>query len=63
MRGTQYNHYDTQYTVATCSKGDLDNAVKCLELYVGVAEGGASKEAVAKACSAAGIMFNKLVST
>ena len=36
--------------------------MKCLELYVGVAEGGASKEALAKACSAAGIMFNKLVS-
>lgn len=43
------------------SKGDLDNAVKCLELYVGVAEGGGAKEPLAKACSAAGIMFNTLV--
>ena len=44
-----------------CSKGDLENAVKCLELYVEVAERSGASEPVANACSAAGIMFNSLV--
>lgn len=43
------------------SKGDLENAVKCLELYVEVAERSGASEPVANACSAAGIMFNSLV--
>ncbi len=41
--------------------GDIENAVKFLELYVGVAEGIESKETVAKAYCSAGVMFNVLV--
>lgn len=44
-----------------CSQGDLENTVKCLELYVEVAERSGASEPVANACSAAGIMFNSLV--
>ena len=44
------------------SLGDIQEAVRCLELYVNVAERVESKEPLAKACSAAGIMFNTLVS-
>ena len=43
-------------------KGDIESAVKFLELYVEVAEGIESKETVAKAYCSAGIMFNFLVS-
>ena len=43
-------------------KGDLENAVQSLELYVGVAEKAGLTKPLAKACSAAGIMFNTLVS-
>ena len=44
------------------SLGDIQEAVRCLELYVNVAERVESKEPLAMACSAAGIMFNTLVS-
>ena len=43
-------------------KGDLENAVQHLELYVGVAEKMKLAKPLAMAYSAAGIMFNKLVS-
>lgn len=44
-----------------CSKGDLESAVKQLEMYVEVAEN-AGTQAMAKACSAIGSMYNTLVS-
>ncbi len=47
--------------VVECRKGDIESAVKFLELYVEVAEGIESKETVAKAYCSAGIMFNFLV--
>lgn len=53
---------DYRCMLFACSLGDIEEAVKCLELYVNVAERVQSKEPLAKACSAAGIMFNTLVS-
>ena len=44
------------------SKGDLENAVKHLELFVAVAEGGGELKSLAEACSAIGVMHNTLVS-
>lgn len=46
-----------------CRLGDIENAVKYLELYVEVAEGIVSKETVMLAYCDAGVMFNSLVST
>lgn len=43
------------------SKGDTTNAVKFLEMYVGVAERAGLKESLADACSAIGTMFNRMV--
>ena len=40
----------------------MNSAVKCLELFVEVAERTGADEPMAKAYSAAGIMFNSLVS-
>ena len=48
--------------VHVCSKGDTENAVRCLELYVEVAEQAMLHDSLAKACSAIGIMHNTLVS-
>jgi tetratricopeptide (TPR) repeat protein len=46
------------------SKGDTENAVKCLELFVEVAERSQGNEKMlANACSSAGIMFDSLVSS
>ena len=42
------------------SKGDLESAIKHLELYVEVADR-AGEQAMARACSAIGIMSNTLV--
>ena len=44
-----------------CSKGDLENAVECLELYVKVSEKSGAIESLAKSCRAAGTIFNTLV--
>lgn len=43
------------------SKGDLESAVQCLELYVKVAEKSGATESLAKSCRAAGTIFNTLV--
>ena len=45
-----------------CSKGEIDNAVKFLEMYVSVAEKAGLQHSLAKAYSAIGIMYNTLVS-
>ena len=47
---------------AHCSKGDIENAVKFLEMYVDVSEKAGLQSSLAKACSAIGIMHNTLVS-
>ena len=44
------------------SKGEIDNAVKFLEMYVSVAEKAGLQHSLAKAYSAIGIMYNTLVS-
>ena len=44
-----------------CSKGDIESAVKFLELYVSVAENAGLQSSLAKACSAIGTMYNTLV--
>ena len=44
------------------SKGEIDNAVKFLEMYVSVAERAGLQHSLAKAYSAIGIMYNTLVS-
>ena len=46
----------------TYSKGDLESAVKYLEMYVSVAEKAGLKKSLAKACSAVGSMYSTLVS-
>ena len=43
------------------SKGDVENAVKYLEMYVEVAEQSEAQESLAKAYSAIGAMHNTLV--
>ncbi len=45
-----------------CSKGDTENAVKFLEMFVEVSEVSGLASSLAKACSAIGIMHNTLVS-
>ena len=45
-----------------CSKGEIENAVKFLEMYVSVAEKAGLQTSLAKAYSATGIMYNTLVS-
>ena len=47
--------------IILCSKGDLENAVECLELYVKVSEKSGAIESLAKSCRAAGTIFNTLV--
>ncbi len=44
------------------SKGDIENAVKFLEMFVEVSESAGLASSLAKACSAVGIMHNTLVS-
>ena len=44
------------------SKGEIENAVKFLEVYVSVAEKAGLQKSLARACSAIGIMYNTLVS-
>ena len=44
------------------SKGEIDNAVKFLEMYVSIAEKAGLQHSLAKAYSAIGIMYNTLVS-
>jgi len=58
--------YQSRLSLKLCSyhsKGDLENAVQHLELYVEVAERSGEQEPLAKACSAIGVMYNTLVST
>ena len=43
------------------SNGDIENAVKFLEMYVSVSERAGLPKSLAKACSAIGIMYNTLV--
>ena len=50
------------FSLAHHSKGDIEGAVKCLELYVGVTEKVGDQESQARACSAIGTMCNTLVS-
>ena len=45
----------------TCSKGDMESAIKHLEMYVEVAERAGNQRAMARACSAIGMMYNTLV--
>ena len=49
-------------TLFSCSKGETENAVKFLEMYVEVAEKAGLQTSLAKAYSATGIMYNTLVS-
>ena len=51
--------YDISYL--SFSKSDIENAVKCLEMYVSVTEKAGLQNALAKACSAIGTMCNTLV--
>ena len=44
-----------------CSKGDIENAVKFLEMFVNVTEKAGLKDSLAKACSATGSMYTTLV--
>ena len=44
------------------SKGEIENAVKFLEIHVSVAEKAGLQNSLARACSAIGIMYNTLVS-
>ena len=46
-----------------CSKGDIENAVKFLEMFVNVTEKAGLKDSLARACSATGSMYNTLVGT
>ena len=50
------------FIACMCSKGEIENAVKFLEMYVSVAEKAGLQNSLAKACSAIGIMYNTLVS-
>lgn len=44
-----------------CSKGDIKNAAKFLEMFVSVAERAGLQESLADACSAIGTLFNTMV--